>query len=354
MQTSQTIKEIGKEVKLFDDFDDESLSTSIWGTAAVTGSTTVTESSSAPNTLRIYNPGTGTTGTGYIHSVLTFGRNVSVRSKIEVYDGEAAGDGEQCLARIQLYEDSDNYVYFGPYRDTSAAINSRGYITYNIDNAGATTVDADTTNLDNIAREYRIDVTEENILFYIDDILIYTLKNASLNNFYIRPYGTTQNNTDVIDIRFDYVKVLRLSEEDRVTYKKLLQIQGGTDSIGTLVNSLNSTMDMGYAVGSVTPTDGTENDIYNDSDDTAFKHCVSLIDLTNSAADDEVKIREYAKVDSSTEVMFAETTYTGVQTIKGIRVNAGEGIYGIRIALVQNAAGTSYKTYKYLNVDEMA
>jgi len=352
MRTLQTIKEIGKEIKLFDDFDDESLSTSIWGTATVTGSTTVTESSSAPNTLRIYNPGTGTTGSGYISSILAFSRNVSVRSKIEVYNGEAAGDGEQCIGRIELYEDSDNYIQFGVYRDTSASINSRGYITYNIDAGGATTVDTDTTDIDNIAREYRIDVTDENILFYIDDIIVYTLKNASLNNFYIRPYATTQNNTDDLDIRFDYVKVLLLNEEDRVTYKKLLQIQGGSDSIGTITNALNSTLDMGYYSSAVTPTDGTENDIYDDSDDNVFKHCLTRVDLTNMVAGDTVTLREYAKIDSSTEILFDEKTYTDAQPIDGIKIKADEGIYGIRIALLQSAA--PYREFKYLNIDEMS
>lgn len=337
---------------LFDDFDDESLSTTLWGAAVVVGSTTVTESSSAPNTLRIYNPSTGTAGAGYIPSILTFGRNKSIRSKIDVYNGEAAGDGEQCVGRIELYADSDNYVQFGAYRDTSAAVNSRGYIWYNIAGAGATTVDVDTTDLDNIAREYRVDVTEENILFYIDDILVYTLKDASLDDYYVRAYGTSQDNTDDIDIRFDYVKVLRLSEDRRLLLKKLLQIQGGTDSIGTVANVLNSSMDLGHSSGSIT-ADGTEQDVYSMSDDTPFIFNNVDIDLSNMALNDVVVIKKYKHIDSSTEVKFEEETFNDAQDPPGLNMMGTEGaLYGVRIT-IQQTAGTN-RVYKYAIYDEVS
>lgn len=367
IQTLQTIKEANKEVKLFDDFDNESLSTSIWGTAVVTGSTTVTESASAPNTLRIYNPHTGTAGSGYVSSIYKFGRNVSIRSKIDVYNGEAAGDGERCVGRIELYEDSDNYIYFGPHRDTSDAINSRGYITYNIDNAGVTVVDADTTDLDNIAREYRIDVTDENILFYIDDILVYTLKDAAINNFCIRPYGETQNNTDDLDIRFDYVKVLLLKEDERTTYKKLLQMQGGTDSIGAIVTALDSSMDMGSSRAS-TVMDGTEQILYEQTADTPFNFSGGYIDFTgaNAGAGEDTTIKAYIKVkNGGTYREIYTETFLNAAVPSPICVPVPRiasdvapaklcGMYGIKVTAQQAAVGAGWNTLDNEWFDEVA
>ena len=371
MRTLRTIIDTGKEtekvVKLFDDFNDESLSTTLWGTAVVTGSTTLTESSSAPNTLRIQNAGGGTTGYGYIPSTLTFGRNVSVRSKIEVYNGEAAGDGEQCDARIQLYMDSDNYVYFGSFRDTSTTINSRGYIRYNIEGAGATNIDADTTDLDNIAREYRIDVTEENILFYIDDIIVYTLQDAAIDNFYVRLYAATENNADVIDIRFDYVKVLRLSEDRRLLLKKLLQIQGGSDSIGTLIGALDDTLDIGSSRAS-TVMDGSEQTLYENSASTPFIFSGGYIDFTgaNSGAGEDTTIKGYVKLKSGgTYRLFYTETFLAAAVPSPVAIPVPRiatdvtpgsmcGLYGIKITATQAAVGGGWNTLDNEWFDEAA
>lgn len=352
---------------LFDDYNDESLSTTIWGTAVSTGTTAIAESSIAPNTLRIYNTGIGTAGYGYIPSILTFGRNVSVRSKIEVYNGEDAGDGERCIGRIELYEDSDNYIYFGPYRDTSAVLNSRGRISYNIDGAGLTNIEADTTDIDNIAREYRIDVTDENILFYIDDILIYTLKDAAINNFCVRQYGETQNNTDNLDIRFDYTKVLRLAEDQRLILKKLLQIQGGEDSIGAIVAALNSSMDLGSSRASTVMT-GAEQTLYEESSDTPFTFNGGYIDFTgaNAGAGEDTTIKGYIKLKSGgTYRLIYTETYLNAAVPSPIAVPAPRlatdiapaklcGMYGIKITATQAAIGAGWNTLYNEWFDEMA
>ncbi len=335
-----------------DNFDDESLSTTLWGTAVTTGSTTVTESSSAPDTLRIQNGGAGTTGAGTLPTLLTFNRNLSIRTKIELFRGSLAADGERCNASIRLYKDASDYIYFGPYRDTSEAENNRARVVSNVAGAGAVTTDVDTAIEDGIAREYRIDVTEENIYFYIDDIIVHSLKDTTLLNYIIQLYATTQSNTDIIDVRFDYAKVNRISDDYREIYKKLLQIQGGTDSIGTIINALNNTLDLNY-IRSSTTADGTEQTIYANTSTRPFIFRNVNIDLSNMAAGDTTVIKKYAMIDGTNYRLIQSTTYSGAQTLTGIIVSGNEGgVTGVKITLTQTA-GTN-RAYPWTYYDEAA
>jgi len=335
-----------------DNFDDESLSTTLWNSATVTGSTTVTESASAPDTLRIQNAGAGTTGTGTLPSLLTFNRNLSIRTKIELFRGSLAADGEQCNASIQLYKDASDYIYFGPYRDTSEVKNNRARVVSNVAGAGAVTTDVGLGITDGIAREYRIDVTAENIYFYVDDILVHSLKDTTLLNYVLQLYATTQSNTDVIDIRFDYCKVNRISDDYREIYKKLLQIQGGTDSIGTIVNALNNSLDLNY-IRSSTTADGTEQTIYANTSTRPFIFRNVNIDLSNMAAGDTTVIKKYAMIDGTNYRLIQSTTYSGAQTLTGIIVSGNEGgVTGVKVT-IQQTAGTN-RAYPWTYYDEAA
>jgi len=335
-----------------DNFDDESLSTTLWDSATVTGSTTVTESSSAPDTLRIQNGGAGTAGTGTLPTILTFNRNLSIRTKIELFRGSLAADSERCDASVRLYKDASDYIYFGPYRDTSETENNRARVVSNVGGAGAVTTDVDTAIEDGIAREYRIDVTEENIYFYIDDIIVHSLKDTTLLNYVIQLYATTQSNTDIIDVRFDYAKVNRISNDYREIYKKLLQIQGGTDSIGTIVNALNNSLDLNY-IRSSTTADGTEQTIYANTSIRPFIFRNVNIDLSNMAAGDTTIIKKYAMIDGTNYRLIQSTTYSGAQTLTGIIVSGNEGgVTGVKIT-IQQTAGTN-RSYPWTYYDEAA
>ena len=335
-----------------DNFDDESLSTTLWSAATVTGSTTVTESATAPDTLRIQNGGAGTTGTGTLPTLLTFNRNLSIRTKIELFRGSLAADGEQCSSSIRLVKDANDYIYFGPYRDTSEVINNRARVVSNVNGAGAVTTDVGLGITDGIAREYRIDVTAENIYFYVDDILVHSLKDTTLLNYVIQLYGQSQNNTDVIDIRFDYCKVNRISDDYRELYKKLLQIQGGTDSIGTIVNALNNSLDLNYIRSSTTAT-GAEQTIYENTSTRPFIFKNMDISLVNMAAGDTTIIKKYKMINGTTYRLVEQTTYTDAQTLTGITVSGNEGaVTGIKITL-QQTAGTN-RAYPWIYFDEAA
>ncbi len=335
-----------------DNFDDESLSTTLWGAAVTTGTVTVTESSSAPDTLRIYYVTGGTAGSGYLPSIITYSRNLSIRTKIEMFTGSLAADGDHAEASLVLYKDASDYIYFGPYRDTSESENNRGRVVSVVNGAGAVTTDVDAAITDTIAREYRIDVTGENIYFYIDDILVHSLKDTTLVNYNIRLYGLTASATDDLDARFDYCKVNRLSNDYREIYKKLLQIQGGTDSIGTVINELENALDLNY-IRSSTTSDGTEQTIYANTSTRAFIFKNLYIDLNLMAAADTVVIKKYMMIDGTNYRLIESTSYTGVQTLTGILVRGDEGaVTGYKVTLTRTAGADH--AYPWIYFDEAA
>lgn len=335
-----------------DNFDDESLSTTLWGTAVTTGTVTVTESSSAPDTLRIYYVTGGTAGSGYLPSIITYSRNLSIRTKIEMFTGSLAADGDHAEAYLVLTKDANDYIYFGPYRDTSESENNRGRVISVVNGGAVTTTDVDTTATDTIAREYRIDVTAENIYFYIDDVLVHSLQDTTLVNYTIQLYGLVANATDDLDARFDYCKVNRLSDDYREIYKKLSQIQGGTESIGTVITELENALDLNY-IRSSTTADGTEQTLYANTSTRAFIFKNIDIDLSNMAAGDTTVIKVYKMVDGTNYRLTQQTTYTDAQTLTGITIKGDDGgVSGYKVTL-QQTAGTN-RAYPWIYFDEAA
>ena len=335
-----------------DNFDDDSLSTTLWQAAVVTGSTTVTESGTPADVLNIANTGAGTTGSGTLSTIARFGRNTSIRSKIEVFTGAVATDGQRCRADIRLYSTASDYIYFGAYRDTSEAVNSRVYLTYKINGGVETSVSLDATILDNVAREFRMDIMEENIMFYVDNIILYTLQTTTLKNYFIQLYAETQNNTDVLNIRYDYMVVNRSSNDIKEIYKKLLQMQGGTDSIGTIVNTLEDALDLNYIRTSVT-ADGTEQTLYANTTSRAAIFVNLDLDLVNMALGDNTVLRVYKMVDGTTYRLQSVVPYNGAQTLTCVTISGNEGIVsGYKITL-QQTAGTN-RAYPYIYFDQAA
>lgn len=335
-----------------DNFDDQSLSTTLWGAPVTTGSTTVTESAATPGSLRILNTGAGVAGYGSLSTLLTFSRNLSIRAKIEVFDGESASDGERCECGIYLTKDINDYIFFGNYRDTSEAVNARGRITYNINGAGIVNVTVDNVALDNIAREYRIDVTSENIMFYINDILVYTLSDLTLLNYIVQLFAGDQLNTDKFDVRFDYCTINRISDDFFEIYTKLLQIQGGNYSIGDLLIDLENALDLNYYSSSIT-TDGTEQTLYSNTTANAFIFNNIDIDLVNMQAGDTIVIRKYKMVDGTNYRLVNSSTYTGVAVSPCVTVTGNEACRaGIKVTIQRTAGGD--RAYPYTYFDEVA
>jgi hypothetical protein len=278
--------------RMYDNFGDSSIGTVEWGAAVTAGSTTVTET--APN-LIIANTGVGTAGESYLPTYDTYGRFLILETYIEINNGEAAGDGERCDGYIGLWQDANNYVEWGPYRDTSEAINSRGYLKYNIAGAGETLVDADTTDLDNVARKYSIHVTGDMLYFYIDDVLITQLSFPRLNKYYVRLAAGTQNNTDIIDVRFT---PLEINSYNKLLFNVFLQelaIQGGGDSIGSLMAELDNLLDFSrHPSSGYTAMDGTEVTLISvAAQDVAWRYNGGIIKTHNMQGGDDLLVRAY-------------------------------------------------------------
>ena len=333
--------------RVFDNFDDNSKNTAIWGPDNINGSTTITETGGE---VKINNPGTGTAGYSYRPTVKKFGKSLIVEAWIGVTSGESGGDGERCEAYIELYKDEDNYIRFGLYRDTSEAINSRGYVTYNIAGAGESSVDVDNLNIDTIARRYRIIVGEHNVQVSLDNVsnILGSYAFENLDKYEIRLVAGTENNTDVIDIRFDDFSIRQYDEDAREIFGKLESIQGGSESIQNVKNAIDSFIDLAREAASGTLTaDGTEQTLIEiTANSTPYEFGGGSIKLDNMQEGDTTIIRKYKKIANGDtyEVPFDIITKNGAQQTS-LEIDRFYNQYGLKITLEQTA-GTN-RTYKH-------
>lgn len=344
----------GIKTRLHDNFFGGLAGTTIgpdWGAAVIVGSTAV---AILTNELRISNPGTGVLGESYLPSVSRYGKHLTIRWKVRVVDGEAAGDGERCKHYVRLYQDANNYFAFGFYRDTSEAINSRGYAWYNEAGAGETALDWDTVNIDNIQREYRIDISPNNIMCYINDVLVGSYEASFLTEFEIQVMGGTEVNTDVIDIRIDEIDVRPFDIALYTNLLRMLAVQGGdANSLGNVQNTLDQLLDFAENPDSGTLTaDGTEQTIYDEADTVPWMFEGGKVDLTNMQAGDTVVLRKYARIIAGGGLILEDTnTYNGAQAVPLVTFERQANIYGVRVTLEQTAGVN--RTYVHQWFDQM-
>jgi hypothetical protein len=104
------------------------------------------------------------------------------------------------------------------------------------------------------------------------------------------------------------------------------------------------------ATGTLSAT-GAE-DIIKEIADTVNKlHC--FVDLTNMQAGDSVTVRQYMKIKSGgSYILYAEETYSGVQTLPMLYIVTKPARYGIKITLEQTA-GTN-RDYDWETFTEQA
>lgn len=343
---------------IYDDFNDNIQNTNIWSTYTTAGSTAVSETGQQ---LKISNPGTGTAGYSYASTIKSFIKSLEIIADIGVTDGEAAGDGERCEAYIELYIDANNYFQFGLYRDTGEAINSRGYVTYKISGAAEVTVDVDATDIDNISRKYGIVLDEHHVHVYLDSKsnILGTYIFEGLTNYTVRLVSGTQNNTDVIDIRFDNFEVNKYSQNIRANYSKLESIQGGSESLQTLHDDhLDPILDLARSgdSGQTTMT-GAELTLYEETDTTPFGFEGGYIDWTglNAGGGENTAIRAYIKIKSGgAYVKIYEETFlaaalpdplaTPIPRESAVQPEPSKlyNTYGIKITATQAAIGIGW------------
>lgn len=326
--------------RIYDDFNDNSKNTNIWDTDSIGGSTAISETGGE---VKISNPGTGTTGYSYRPTTKKFGKSLIIEAEIGVTNGEAGGDGQRCEAYIELYKDTNNYFQFGLYRDTSEAINSRGYVTHNIAAAGEATDDVDATDLDNVARRYIIIIDEHNVHVYLDSNsnLLGTYAFEGLTDYTVRLVAGSELNGDKIDIKFDDFKIVPYYERLRELYSKLLSIQGGSESLQTLHDDhLEPMLDLARSGDSgTTAMTGSEQTLYEESSTTPFAFEGGNIDLTNECAGDSLITRLYKKIKSGgSYIKFGESNFDNAQDPAGTEVSSLPNQYSVKVTAEQDAS----------------
>ncbi|MCK9597520.1 MAG: hypothetical protein M0R06_00690 [Sphaerochaeta sp.] len=189
-----------------DRFDDSDIDTGMWSKNEVNR----THINETGGVLQFENSGVGGAGISYVQTTFPWGNYATIEVQIQVVDGETGGDGEHCEASLVLYKDADNYVKWGIYRDTSEAVNSSGYLRYNIGGAGESAVDLTSAVVDNAQHAFKIAKFENQIEVYYDGTYKTGFSFQDLANYYTRLEGGTGDNTDVMDVSFDDMKMYNL------------------------------------------------------------------------------------------------------------------------------------------------
>jgi hypothetical protein len=324
----KSINAIATRTLVYDNFDDNLLGYD-WNDAVTGGSTLQSETGGK---YKFANAGAGTAGESYLNSAYQFDRNITVEAEIQVVDGEAAGDGERCEGYIELYQDATHWIKFGPYRDTSAGVNARGYIQLQ-----GSTATADGTDLDNENRRYKIVISSDMIYFYIDDVEVYAYQWGIVRGyeaFNIRLGASTQNNADIIDIRFDEFKINNYSQRDEDIWTKLQELDTLDDKIDTILGLSAAELVTTETGGTIT-TDGTEQNVYiNNAPAGVYEPRAVQIDFTNQTAAETVVIRTYYRINPAGNLIQQdEVTFAGVQDPPLKTITLVENRYGIRVTI---------------------
>lgn len=215
---------------LVDRFDDANVDTNVWGTAVTPGGTAISE---VGGELRFL-CAAGAAGLSYLPSKYRFGNYSIVEVQIKVVDGEIGGDGERCEVSAHLYKDDDNYIKWGVYRDTSEAVNSGGYLRYNIAGAGEGAVDVTAVAIDNNYHTFKLILYESAVEVWYDNDYQTSFAFPDLINYEVRLEAGTQNAGDTIDIRFDTFKMLNLADPFGT------DLTGVTGDLATLLTRLSA------------------------------------------------------------------------------------------------------------------
>jgi len=193
-------------VSVADRFDDASLDTAVWGTKVEVGGTGISE---VAGELKIANAA-GALGLSYLPSAFKWGNYAIIEVELQTVDGEAGGDGERCEASVHLFKDDDNYIKWGVYRDTSEAVNTGGYLRYNIAGAGEVAVDVTVAVVDNNQHTFKLILYESAVELWYDNTYQTAFAFPGMINYEIRLEAGTQDAGDTIDIRFDTFKALNM------------------------------------------------------------------------------------------------------------------------------------------------
>ncbi len=183
--------------EIFDGFDDSTIDDKIWADPTIVGGTSIAETGGE---IKIANAA----GAAGISELVTekneYGRFLRISTDIKVVDGHQAADGEHCEASLVIYKDANNWIKFGPYRDTSEGINNAAYLRAKY--AGTEEViGIDITAIGTSYKTFTVMLTERDILIYLDGIYRTSFSFPEMVGYYCKIEGGTNNAGDTLDIR---------------------------------------------------------------------------------------------------------------------------------------------------------
>lgn len=182
---NDTFNPIPNDVAYMDGFKDSHLDTNFW-TAVVTGGVTIVEGISK---LSINHEIAGVVGTGNVTLKKRFGWHQVISTGLTLVTGSIAGDGNHAEAGITLYKDATHFVKFGPYRDTTGAINNLSYLHYQ--NGGVDTFVAFTATIcDALLHQYSIVMLEDRAVLLLDGAIVYDFELIGFMDYSVQLYAT--------------------------------------------------------------------------------------------------------------------------------------------------------------------
>lgn len=321
--------------RMYDNFNNDTLNVAEWGTKVENSSTSINATNGY---LKFSNAGTGTGGESYVPLKKKFGKGLSIEADIVAWDGGEPADGERCKGYIELYKNSSYYVRFGLYRDASETINSKVYVWYLAEGQGnESLIDADNTSFGAIERNYRIDVTNNNLNFYCENQLVADLNYSHLNTYNVRLGAATQNAADVIDVRFDDFKINAYGEIYRNIVSRLTALQGGSESIQTVYNTVDSILDFDDSgEADEILTDGTEQNLYNCTDNRPFVFEGGSINFSNVSSNTLMRVKVYKMISSGGSFYQSDCdNYTGAPSSPLVTISSHPSQYGTRVTIQQ-------------------
>jgi hypothetical protein len=194
---------IPTHTEIYDGFDDSILSEDTWQDIIPTGDNVTTE---AGGVFRVYNTGGFAGISELVSKVNEYGRFLRISADIKIVDGHQAADGEHCEASIVLYKDANNWIKFGPYRDTSEGKNHAAYL--RVKYAGVEdNIGIDISAIGTDYKTFTLMLTEKDVIVYLDGIYRTSFAFPELIGYYCELSAGSNNNTDVLDIHFNDFEV---------------------------------------------------------------------------------------------------------------------------------------------------
>jgi hypothetical protein len=189
---------VPQNVEIFDGFDDSSLSRLMWAPLdnCEQGGTKITETAGK---LNIKNDGTEIAGISYLSTLHPYPRHIRISVDMEML----VSTGEHAEASLVLWKDTNNWMRFGMYRDTSEGINDMCYlrINFNGDLHDYRLAPSEVELNNNLT--YTVALTEHSIILFYDDVFVTSFEWPELVNYYVWLEAGTQYGADTLHVAFN-------------------------------------------------------------------------------------------------------------------------------------------------------